>query len=53
MSKAKMSINSTVSELKLELRSKVETNGCISNSDFRVEDDGNTVCVSIRDLGKW
>ena len=53
MSKAKMSMDSTVSELKFELRSKVETNGCISNRDFRVEDDGNTVCVSIRDLGKW
>ena len=53
MSKAKMSINSTVSELKSELRSKVETNGYISNSDFKVEDDGNTVCLSIRALGKW
>ncbi len=51
--KAKMSIDSTVSDLKYQLRSKVETSGYISNSDFRVEDYGNSISVSVRYLGKW
>ena len=51
--KAKMSMDSTVSDLKYQLRSKVETSGYISNSDFRVEDYGNSISVSVRYLGKW
>lgn len=51
--KAKMSMDSTVSDLKYNLRRGVESDGYISNSDFRVEDYGNTINVSIRYLGKW
>lgn len=51
--KAKMSVDNTVSDLKSELRRNVQTDGYISNSDFRVEDYGNTVNVSVRYLGKW
>ena len=51
--KAKMSVDNTVSDLKSELRRNVQTDGYISNSDFRVEDYGNTINVSIRYLGKW
>jgi len=51
--KAKMSVNSTVSDLKYNLRRNVQTDGYISNSDFRVEDYGDTINVSIRYLGKW
>ena len=51
--KAKMSVDNTVSDLKAELRRNVQTDGYISNSDFRVEDYGNTINVSVRYLGKW
>ena len=51
--KAKMSMDSTVSDLKYNLRRNVDTDGYISNSDFRVEDYGNTINVSVRYLGKW
>ncbi len=51
--KAKMSADNTVSDLKSELRRNVQTDGYISNSDFRVEDYGNTINVSVRYLGKW
>lgn len=51
--KAKMSMDSTVSDLKYNLRRGVESDGYISNSDFRVEDYGNSVNVQIRYLGKW
>ena len=51
--KAKMSMDSTVSDLKYNLRRGVESDGYISNSDFRVEDYGNSVSVQIRYLGKW
>ena len=51
--KAKMSMDSTVSDLKYNLRRSVESDGYISNSDFRVEDYGNSVSVQIRYLGKW
>ena len=42
-----------VSDLKYNLRRGVESDGYISNSDFRVEDYGNSVSVQIRYLGKW
>ena len=51
--KAKMSMDSTVSDLKYNLRRGVESDGYISNSDFRVEDYGNSISVQIRYLGKW
>ena len=51
--KAKMSMDSTVSDLKYNLRRGVESDGYISNSDFRVEDYGNSVSIQIRYLGKW
>ena len=51
--KAKMSMDSTVSDLKYNLKRGVESDGYISNSDFRVEDYGNSVSVQIRYLGKW
>ncbi len=51
--KAKMSIDSTVSNLKDELISKVSTDGYIRRSDFRVEDFGDFINVSVRSLGKW
>jgi type I site-specific restriction endonuclease len=51
--KAKMSMDSTVSDLKYNLRRGVESDGYISNSDFRVEDYGNSVSVQVRYLGKW
>ena len=51
--KAKMSMDSTVSDLKYNLRRNVDTDGYISNSDFQVEDQGNYISVSVRYLGKW
>ena len=51
--KAKMSMDSTVSDLKYNLRRGVDSDGYISNSDFRVEDYGDSVSVQIRYLGKW
>lgn len=51
--KAKMSVNSTVSDLKYNLRRNVDTDGHISDSDFRVENYKKYVRVQIRDLGKW
>ena len=51
--KAKMSMDSTVSNLKDELLSKVSTDGYIRRSDFRVEDYGDFINVSVRSLGKW
>lgn len=52
-SKPKMSMDSTVSDLKYNLRRGVDSDGYISNSDFRVEDYGDSVSVQIRYLGKW
>lgn len=51
--KPKMSMDSTVSDLKYNLRRNVDSDGYISNSDFRVEDYGSSVSVQIRYLGKW
>ena len=51
--KAKMSMDSTVSDLKYNLRSAVESDGRISSSDFKVENYGNVINVQVRDLGKW
>lgn len=51
--KPKMSMDSTVSDLKYNLRHNVDTDGYISNSDFRVEDNGKYISVSVRDLGRW
>ena len=51
--KPKMSMDSTVSDLKYYLKRNVDTDAYITNSDFRVEDYGNVVNVSIRYLGKW
>lgn len=51
--KAKMSMDSTVSDLKYNLRSAVESDGRISSSDFKVEDYGNVINIQVRDLGKW
>lgn len=51
--KAKMSMDSTVSNLKDELISKVSTDGYIRRSDFMVEDYGDFINVSVRSLGKW
>ena len=51
--KAKMSMDSTVSDLKYNLRSAVESDGRISSNDFKVEDYGNVINVQVRDLGKW
>ena len=48
-----MSMDSTVSNLKDELISKVSTDGYIRRSDFRVEDYGDFINVSVRSLGKW
>ncbi len=46
-------MDSTVSDLKYNLRRGVESDGYISNSDFRVEDYGNSVSDQIRYLGIW
>jgi hypothetical protein len=51
--KPKMSMDSTVSDLKYGLRRDVATDGYISNSDFRVEDYGDSISVQVRYLGKW
>ena len=51
--KAKMSMDSTVSNLKDGLINKVSTDGYIRRSDFRVEDYGDFINVSVRSLGKW
>ena len=51
--KAKMSMDSTVSDLKYNLRRGVDSDGYISSSDFRVEDYGDSVSVQVRYLGKW
>lgn len=51
--KPKMSMDSTVSDLKYGLRRDVVTDGYISNSDFRVEDYGDSISVQVRYLGKW
>ena len=53
VTKAKMSIDSTVSDLKYNLLRNVQSNGSLRSSDFRVEDYGDTMNVSIRYLGKW
>ena len=52
-SKPKMSMDSTVSDLKYNLRRGVDSDGYISSSDFRVEDYGDSVSVQVRYLGKW
>ena len=51
--KAKMSMDSTVYDLKSQLIRNVQTDGYIRSSDFRVEDYGNVISVQVRDLGKW
>ena len=51
--KPKMSMDSTVSDLKYNLRRNVDTDGYVSSSDFQVEDRGKYVSVSVRYLGKW
>ena len=51
--KPKMSMDSTVSDLKYGLRRDVVTDGYISNNDFRVEDYGDSISVQVRYLGKW
>ena len=51
--KPKMSMESTVSDLKYNLRRNVDTDGYISNSDFQVEDYGKYMSLSVRYLGKW
>lgn len=51
--KAKMSMDSTVYDLKSQLIRNVQTDGYIRSSDFRVEDYGNYISVQVRDLGRW
>ena len=51
--KPKMSMDSTVSDLKYNLRRNVDTDGYVSSNDFQVEDRGKYVSVSVRYLGKW
>lgn len=51
--KAKMSMDSTIFDLQTSLLRNVTTDGSLRRSDFRIEDYGNTINVSIRDLGKW
>ena len=51
--KPKMSMDSTVFDLQTSLLRNVTTDGSLRRSDFRIEDYGNTINVSIRDLGKW
>ena len=51
--KAKMSMDITVFDLQTSLLRNVTTDGSLRRSDFRIEDYGNTINVSIRDLGKW
>ena len=51
--KAKMSMDSTVYDLKNQLIRNVQTDGYIDRSDFRVEDYGNVISVQVRHLGKW
>ena len=51
--KAKMSMDNTVYDLKSQLMRNVQTDGYIRSSDFRVEDYGDIINVQVRDLGKW
>ena len=51
--KAKMSMDSTVYDLKNQLIRNVQTDGYIDRSDFRVEDYGDVMNVQVRRLGKW
>ena len=51
--KAKMSMDNTVYDLKSQLIRNVDTDGYIRSSDFRVEDYGDFINVQVRDLGKW
>ena len=51
--KAKMSMDNTVYDLKSQLIRNVQTDGYIRSSDFRVEDYGDIINVQVRDLGKW
>lgn len=51
--KPKMSMDSTVYDLKSELRRNVDTDGYISNSDFMSRDNGKFHTISVRYLGKW
>ena len=53
VTKAKMSMNSTVSDLKYNLMRNVSSDGSIRNSDFDVVDEGNYTSVYIRHLGQW
>ena len=46
-------MDSTVFDLQTSLLRNVTTDGSLRRSDFRIEDYGNTINVSIRDLGKW
>ena len=51
--KAKMSMDSTVYDLKSQLIRNVQTDGYIRSSDFSIEDYGNVISVQVRHLGKW
>ncbi len=51
--KAKMPMLNTVSDLKFDLRKNVETDGRIYDDDFRIQDEGNHISLSVRYLGKW
>ena len=51
--KAKMSMDNTVYDLKSQLMRNVQTDGYIRSSDFRVEDYGDIINVQVRDLGRW
>ena len=51
--KAKMSMDSTVYDLKNQLIRNVQTDGYIRSSDFSIEDYGNVISVQVRHLGKW
>lgn len=52
--KQKMSINSTISNLKSDLIKNIKSTQYVSSRDFRIEDNNeDTISVSIRDLGMW
>ena len=51
--KAKMSMDNTVYDLKSQLIRNVQTDGYIRSSDFSIEDYGNVISVQVRHLGKW
>ena len=51
--KPKMSMDSTVSELKYQLKRQVDKSNMVDNSDIQLNDFGNRTTLSIRYLGKW